>query len=218
MLPGCWRTRCIAFASATATDDGNYSNELPIEQLRPLVEESKRQIVSTSLYAEVHRLTGRDIIAAVALYRPGPREGGMVDQFIECKHGRRAIEYPHELLTSVLRETYGVFVYQEQVMQAAQLMAGYSLGAADLMRRAMGKKKKSELDKQFESFEAGMLERSFSPAAVRAWARPSARRWEIPVPSRGRASRLMSCQSTRRSLSSRSQKATWRRQREQAPS
>ncbi|MEX1363794.1 MAG: DNA polymerase III subunit alpha, partial [Nannocystaceae bacterium] len=76
-----------------------------------------------------------DIIAAVALYRPGPLEGGMVDQFIDCKHGRRAIEYPHELLSDVLRETYGVFVYQEQVMQAAQVLAGFSLGAADLMRR-----------------------------------------------------------------------------------
>jgi DNA polymerase-3 subunit alpha len=96
-----------------------------------------------------------DIIAAVALYRPGPLEGGMVDQFIECKHGRRKITYPHDLLKDVLAETYGVFVYQEQVMQAAQILAGFSLGAADLMRRAMGKKKKSEMDYQRAAFVDG---------------------------------------------------------------
>ena len=96
-----------------------------------------------------------DIIAAVALYRPGPLEGGMVDQFIECKHGRRKIEYPHELLRDVLSETYGVFVYQEQVMQAAQVLAGFSLGSADVMRRAMGKKKAAEMDKQRALFVVG---------------------------------------------------------------
>jgi DNA polymerase-3 subunit alpha len=96
-----------------------------------------------------------DIIAAVALYRPGPLEGGMVDQFIECKHGRRAIEYPHPMLEDVLRETYGVFVYQEQVMQAAQVLAGFTLGAADLMRRAMGKKKAKEMEQQRALFVEG---------------------------------------------------------------
>ncbi|MEE9386947.1 MAG: DNA polymerase III subunit alpha [Nannocystaceae bacterium] len=96
-----------------------------------------------------------DIIAAVALYRPGPLEGGMVDQFVECKHGRQEIVYPHEALVSVLKETYGVFVYQEQVMQAAQILAGFSLGTADLMRRAMGKKKKSEMDRQRTLFVEG---------------------------------------------------------------
>lgn len=96
-----------------------------------------------------------DIIAAVALYRPGPLEGGMVDQFIECKHGRRAIEYPHALLEDVLRETYGVFVYQEQVMLAAQILAGFSLGGADLMRRAMGKKKAKEMERQRALFVDG---------------------------------------------------------------
>src|SRR5690606_32203076 len=77
------------------------------------------------------------------------------DQFIECKHGRRAIEYPHDLLAEVLEETYGVFVYQEQVMQAAQILAGFTLGAADLMRRAMGKKKQSEMDRQRALFVDG---------------------------------------------------------------
>ncbi len=96
-----------------------------------------------------------DIIAAVALYRPGPLEGGMVDQFIDCKHGRREVEYPHPLLENVLSETYGVFVYQEQVMQAAQVLAGFSLGSADMMRRAMGKKKKAEMDRQRALFVEG---------------------------------------------------------------
>ena len=106
-----------------------------------------------------------DIVAAVALYRPGPLEGGMVDQFIECKHGRRATLYPHPLLEEVLRETYGVFVYQEQVMQAAQRLAGFSLGAADMMRRAMGKKKKSEMDRQRALFVGGCATSSDIPAA-----------------------------------------------------
>jgi DNA polymerase-3 subunit alpha len=81
-----------------------------------------------------------DIVAAVALYRPGPLEGGMVDDFIDRKHGRKKVEYPHPWLEPVLADTYGVIVYQEQVMQIAQVLAGYSLGRADLLRRAMGKK------------------------------------------------------------------------------
>jgi DNA polymerase-3 subunit alpha len=96
-----------------------------------------------------------DIIAAVALYRPGPLEGGMVDDFIDRKHGRKKVEYPHPLLESVLADTYGVIVYQEQVMQIAQVMGGYSLGGADLLRRAMGKKKPEEMAKQKETFVSG---------------------------------------------------------------
>ncbi|MBN2715766.1 MAG: DNA polymerase III subunit alpha [Deltaproteobacteria bacterium] len=96
-----------------------------------------------------------DIIAAVALYRPGPLEGGMVDTFVECKHGRQEIVYPHPSLEKILKETYGVIVYQEQVMQSAQILAGYSLGAADIMRRAMGKKKMEEMIKQRNIFVDG---------------------------------------------------------------
>ncbi|MFT6399508.1 MAG: DNA polymerase-3 subunit alpha [Bradymonadia bacterium] len=96
-----------------------------------------------------------DIVAAVALYRPGPLGSGMVDQFIDCKHGRREVEYPHVWLTDVLEETYGVMVYQEQVMKTAQILAGYTLGGADLLRRAMGKKKASEMDRQREIFVEG---------------------------------------------------------------
>jgi len=96
-----------------------------------------------------------DIVAAVALYRPGPLEGGMVDDFIDRKHGRKKVEYPHPWLEKVLGDTYGVIVYQEQVMQIAQILAGYSLGGADLLRRAMGKKKKEEMDKEKSKFLDG---------------------------------------------------------------
>src|SRR5205814_6238367 len=82
-----------------------------------------------------------DIVAAGALYRPGPLEGGMVDDFIDRKHGRKKVEYDHPLLEPILKDTYGVIVYQEQVMQISSALAGYSLGRADLLRRAMGKKK-----------------------------------------------------------------------------
>ena len=96
-----------------------------------------------------------DIVAAGALYRPGPLEGGMVDDFIDRKHGRKKVEYPHPLLETVLADTYGVIVYQEQVMQIAQVMGGYSLGGADLLRRAMGKKKPEEMAKQRQMFLDG---------------------------------------------------------------
>jgi DNA polymerase-3 subunit alpha len=96
-----------------------------------------------------------DIVAAVALYRPGPLEGGMVDDFIDRKHGRKKVEFPHPSLEGVLADTYGVIVYQEQVMQIAQVMAGYSLGRADLLRRAMGKKKKEVMDAEKAGFMEG---------------------------------------------------------------
>ncbi|MEA3058525.1 MAG: polymerase subunit alpha, partial [Sphingomonadales bacterium] len=94
-----------------------------------------------------------DIIALVALYRPGPMDN--IPMFGDRKNGRAPIEYPHPLLETILAETYGIFVYQEQVMQAAQLLAGYSLGEADLLRRAMGKKIKSEMDAQRARFVEG---------------------------------------------------------------
>ncbi len=95
-----------------------------------------------------------DIIALVALYRPGPLESGMVDTYIECKHGRE-IRYLLPQLEPILRETNGVILYQEQVMQIAQVLAGYTLGQADLLRRAMGKKKPEEMARQREIFMAG---------------------------------------------------------------
>jgi DNA polymerase III subunit alpha len=100
-----------------------------------------------------------DIVALVALFRPGPLQSGMVDDFINRKHGRAKVSYPHPKLEPILRPTYGVIVYQEQVMQIAQSLAGYSLGAADLLRRAMGKKKAEEMAEQREIFCKGALER-----------------------------------------------------------
>ena len=109
-----------------------------------------------------------DIIALVALYRPGPLESGMVDDFVNRKHGRSKVAYPderfqHHSLQPILEPTYGVIVYQEQVMQIAQILAGYSLGEADLLRRAMGKKKPEEMAKQREIFEKGAKNQGVDP-------------------------------------------------------
>ena len=96
-----------------------------------------------------------DIIAANALYRPGPIDSGMLDSFIRRKHGEEEVIYPFEEIEDILKETYGVIVYQEQVMQIAQVLGGYSLGAADNLRRAMGKKKKEEMEKNRAVFLYG---------------------------------------------------------------
>ncbi len=103
-----------------------------------------------------------DIIALVALYRPGPMAN--IPVYCARKHGLEQPEYPHPLLEQVLSETHGIIVYQEQVMQAAQILSGYSLGEADLLRRAMGKKIKAEMDKQRERFVSGCVERSIPKA------------------------------------------------------
>jgi DNA polymerase III subunit alpha len=100
-----------------------------------------------------------DIVALVALYRPGPLQSGMVDDFINRKHGRAKVEYPHPALEPILKPTYGVILYQEQVMQIAQELAGYTLGGADVLRRAMGKKKPEEMAKQREIFMEGAVGR-----------------------------------------------------------
>ena len=98
-----------------------------------------------------------DMVALVALYRPGPLQSGMTDEFVERKHGRVKVSYPLPMLEPILKGTYGTIIYQEQVMQIAQVMAGYSLGEADLLRRAMGKKKKEEMDKQRARFVSGSI-------------------------------------------------------------
>ncbi len=120
-----------------------------------------------------------DITAVSALYRPGPMGADSHNKYARRKNGREPITPIHpalgEALEQVLGETYGLIVYQEQVMAIAQVLAGFSLGAADNMRRAMGKKKKSELDKQYADFEAGMLERGYPQDAVQ-------KLWEILVP------------------------------------
>ena len=96
-----------------------------------------------------------EIVALLALYRPGPLDSGMHDQFVDRKHGKSPVTYPHELLEPVLSETYGVILYQEQVMEAARVLADFSLGEADILRRAMGKKKVEEMEQQRKYFKQG---------------------------------------------------------------
>jgi DNA polymerase-3 subunit alpha len=96
-----------------------------------------------------------DISSILALYRPGPLDAGLIPKFIDRKHGKEEIKYQHHLLEPILKETYGTLVYQEQIMKMAQDLAGYSLGQADLLRRAMGKKKVSEMQKHREAFIDG---------------------------------------------------------------
>ena len=120
-----------------------------------------------------------DISAVGALYRPGPMGADSHNKYARRKTGREPVEAIHpelaEPLEDILGETYGLIVYQEQVMAIAQKLAGYSLGQADILRRAMGKKKKEELDKQFAGFSEGMVERGYSPAAVKTL-------WDILLP------------------------------------
>ncbi|AFZ47222.1 DNA polymerase III, alpha subunit [Cyanobacterium stanieri PCC 7202] len=103
-----------------------------------------------------------DISSILALYRPGPLDAGLIPIFINRKHGREPIKYDHELLQPILKETYAVLVYQEQIMKMAQDLAGYSLGEADLLRRAMGKKKASEMAKHQEKFIDGAMKNGVS--------------------------------------------------------
>ena len=104
-----------------------------------------------------------DIIALVALYRPGPMQSGAMQDYINRKHGREPVAYPHPLLEPALKGTYGVMLYQEQVMSAAQSLAGFSLGQADLLRRAMGKKKPEEMARVRSEYMAGARERDIDP-------------------------------------------------------
>ncbi|MEY3182673.1 MAG: polymerase alpha chain [Pseudomonadota bacterium] len=118
------------------------------------------QLESRGMKDLIRRLqpdTFEDIIALVALFRPGPLQSGMVDDFINRKQGRSPIEYLHPALEHALKPTYGIILYQEQVMQIAQTLAGYTLGAADLLRRAMGKKKPEEMAKQRSIFTEGAV-------------------------------------------------------------
>jgi DNA polymerase-3 subunit alpha len=109
-----------------------------------------------------------DLVALNALYRPGPIGGGLIDDFVKRRHGKVKVEYPHPMLEDILRETYGVIVYQEQVMQIASRMAGYSLGEADILRRAMGKKNKEVMDAEGEKFVARAVAQGVRPAEARA--------------------------------------------------
>ncbi len=125
------------------------------------------QLESRSIKDLIRRLEPdcfHDLIALVALFRPGPLESGMVDDFINRKHGKAEISYLHPMLEGVLKPTYGVIVYQEQVMQIAQIMGGYTLGAADLLRRAMGKKKPEEMAEHRGMFVDGAVAKGVESA------------------------------------------------------
>lgn len=145
---------------------------IPLDDPRPyqLMSEGKTtavfQLESRGMKELIKKLKPsrfEDVVALVALYRPGPLESGMVDDFINRKHGRADVAYPHPELEPVLANTYGVILYQEQVMQIAQVLAGYSLGGADMLRRAMGKKKPEEMAKERVKFMEGSGARGVDP-------------------------------------------------------
>ena len=152
-------------------------NEIPLkdvasfEMLKKAETTAVFQLESRGMKDLIRRLQPdslEDMIALVALFRPGPLQSGMVDNFIDRKHGREEISYPdvkyqHDSLQPILEPTYGVILYQEQVMQIAQVLAGYTLGGADLLRRAMGKKKPEEMAKQREIFREGAAENNIDP-------------------------------------------------------
>ena len=160
----------------------NANKQRALESLEPLdfatlpIDDKKTfQLLKTANTTAVFQLESRgmkdmlkqalpdcfeDIIALVALYRPGPMD--LIPDFCRRKHGKQKVEYPHPLTEPILKETYGIAVYQEQVMQIAQVVAGYSLGGADLLRRAMGKKKKEEMDAQRVTFTEGAVKNNMT--------------------------------------------------------
>lgn len=146
-------------------------NEIPLDDvktfslLKSCATSAVFQLESRGMKDLVRRLQPdrfEDITALVALFRPGPLQSGMVDDFINRKHGLARVEYPHPELEAILNTTYGVILYQEQVMQIAQSLAGYSLGGADILRRAMGKKKPEEMAKQRAIFIEGAKKREIT--------------------------------------------------------
>lgn len=149
----------------------DLADEKSFELLRAAKTTAVFQLESRGMKELIQRLQPdvfEDIVALVALYRPGPLQSGMVDDFVNRKKGIAKVEYPHPDLEPVLNTTYGVIVYQEQVMQIAQILAGYSLGGADMLRRAMGKKKPEEMAKQREIFMEGSGKREIDPAQATA--------------------------------------------------
>lgn len=161
----------IDWALKTVNAQRKAQGEEPIDiNLIPLDDEASFRLLKKCETTAVFQLESRgmkdlikrlqpdnfdDIVALVALFRPGPLESGMVDDFINRKHGRAKVQYPFPETETILKPTYGVIVYQEQVMQISQVIGGYSLGAADLLRRAMGKKKPEEMAKQRLIFMEG---------------------------------------------------------------
>jgi DNA polymerase-3 subunit alpha len=170
-----WAVKAINAGRERAGEEALDINRVPLDDpdayalLKRQETTAVFQLESRGMKDLIKRLqpdTFEDIVALVALYRPGPLQSGMVDDFIARKHGKAAIEYPHPALEPILKPTYGVILYQEQVMQIAQVLAGYSLGGADLLRRAMGKKKPEEMAKQREIFLAGARENGVAEATA----------------------------------------------------
>jgi DNA polymerase-3 subunit alpha len=166
-----WTVDAVNAARADATEALDL-NAIPLddhatfELLKRCQTTAVFQLESRGMKDLIRRLrpdTFEEIIALVALFRPGPLQSGMVDDFIDRKHGRAAVAYPHPDVAPILKPTYGVILYQEQVMQIAQVLAGYTLGGADLLRRAMGKKMPEEMAKQRATFTDGALARGVDP-------------------------------------------------------
>ncbi|HUO94974.1 MAG TPA: DNA polymerase III subunit alpha [Steroidobacteraceae bacterium] len=167
----------IALAEQIVNAERARAGEPPLDMTRlPLDDPRTFQLLKSCRTTGIFQLESRgmkdlirrlqpdcfeDIVALVALFRPGPLQSGMVDDFIDRKHAPRGqhIDYLHPALEAVLKPTYGVILYQEQVMQIAQVLAGYTLGGADLLRRAMGKKKPEEMAEQRSVFVSGATER-----------------------------------------------------------
>lgn len=177
------RTLTIIHWAVTAINQQRSAQNEPLLDVSvlPLNDEKTFELLRACLTTAVFQLESRgmkdlvkrlqpdcfdDIVALVALFRPGPLQSGMVDDYINCKHGKAKIEYSHPLLEAILRPTNGVILYQEQVMQIAQVMGGYTLGGADLLRRAMGKKKAEEMAKQRAIFVEGAKSRQVDVAVA----------------------------------------------------
>lgn len=168
-----WALKAINQARASAGEPALDLDYLPLDDgdayklLQAAHTTAVFQLESPGMKELLRKLkpdTFNDIVAAVALYRPGPLDAGMVDEYINRKHGKAPVKYPHPLCEPILGDTYGVILYQEQVMQIAQELAGYSLGGADLLRRAMGKKKPEEMQRQREIFVTGSADNGIDKA------------------------------------------------------
>ena len=170
------RTLTVIDWTISRVNKRNENNNLPTIKLDALSvdDEATYRFIRTGQTTAVFQLESRgmreliermkpetfdDLIALIALFRPGPLQSGMVDDYIDRKHGKKKVNYPHPQVEEILLPTYGVIIYQEQVMQIAQVLAGYTLGAADVLRRAMGKKKPDEMELQRAVFVDGAEER-----------------------------------------------------------
>ncbi len=172
----------INWALKTVNRERQRQGELPIDITTiPMDDEASFKLLKNCGTTAVFQLESRgmkdlikklqpdcfdEITALVALFRPGPLGSGMVDDFINRKHGRAEVDYPHPDLEPILKPTYGIILYQEQVMKIPQVLAGYTLGGADILRRAMGKKKPEEMAKQRAVFTKGALERGVDEAVA----------------------------------------------------